>query len=448
MSRPPLPPGPKGRLLSGHLPELRRDPLGLYLRTARQYGDVATLRFGFKRIHLINHPDLVEEVLVTRARNFTKHYGLRMNRRLLGNGLLTSEGEFWLRQRRLMQPAFSRERVGSYAGIMVDYADRLTAGWRDGETRDIHADMTRLTLEIVAKTLFDSDVPGEAQAVGEAMAELAAGFNARFTSLLRLPLFIPTQANLRRERAARRLDELLFRLIKHRRAVRGRGDLLERLLEAHDEADGTGMTDRQLRDEAMTLFLAGHETTALALSWAWSLLARHPEVGDALAGELCEVLGGRRPSVDDLPRLRYTEMVVQEATRLYPPAYVIGRQAVEPCEVGGYRIPAGGTLLMSQWVIQRDPRFFDDPERFLPGRWADGLARRLPKYAYFPFGGGPRVCIGNTFALMEAVLVVAAVARRFRFTAPPGPPVRPRPAITLRPERPIRLTVHAVPVSN
>jgi cytochrome P450 len=445
MTRPPLPPGPRGRLLSGHLPDLRRDPLGLYLRTAREYGDVATLRFGFRRIHLVSHPDLVEEVLVTRARNFTKHYGLRMNRRLLGNGLLTSEGDFWLRQRRLVQPAFSRERVASYAAVMVGYADRLTAGWRDGETRDLHADMTRLTLEIIAKTLFDADVAGQARAVGEAMAELAGAFNARFTSLLRLPAMLPTPANLRRERAARRLDGILYELIKQRRTVRGRGDLLGTLLEAADEADGTGMTDRQLRDEAMTLFLAGHETTALALSWTWHLLARHPEAAVELAEEVRAVLGGRPPAADDLPRLRYAEMVVQETMRLYPPAYVIGRQAVEECVLGGYHIPAGGTVLMSQYVLHRDPRFFDDPERFFPGRWADGLARRLPKYAYFPFGGGPRVCIGNTFALMEAVLVVAAVARRFRFTAPAGPPPRPRPAITLRPEGPVLLTVHAAP---
>jgi cytochrome P450 len=440
------PPGPRGRLLTGILPELRRDPLATYTRYAREYGDCATLRFGPSKVYLLSHPDLIEQVLTIQAANFTKHWGLRTAQRLLGNGLLTSEGEFWRRQRRLIQPAFTRERVVSYGATMVRLADRLTDAWQDGQTRDLHEDMSRLALEIAAATLFGADdVEAESRAVLAALRDLTAGFGNIFFRIVHLPAFLPTPGNVRRERAARRLDEIIYDLIRRRRAAgAGPNDLLSILLDARDEDDGTRMTDRQLRDEAMTLFLAGHDTTALMLCWGWYLLARHPEAADALAAEADEVLGGRAPGPDDLPRLRYADAVVHEVMRLYPSAYIIGRQAIGACNVGGYRIPAGGTVLMSQWVVHRDPRWYDQAERFLPERWLDGLARRLPKYAYFPFGGGPRVCVGNHFALMEAVLVVAAVARRWRFSVPPGePPVKPKPAVTLRPAGPLRLTVHA-----
>jgi cytochrome P450 len=357
---------------------------------------------------------------------------------------LTSEGDFWLRQRRLIQPAFGRERIAGYAPVMVELTDRLTAGWRDGETRDLHADMTRLTLEIIARAMFGADVSEQAVVVGEAVAVLAEALVRRFQSVLRLPPVIPTPANLRRLRCARQIDAILYDIIEKRRAAKEVGDdLLGILIRACDEDDGSRMTDQQLRDEAITLFLAGHDTTALTLTWGLYLLARHPEVARALERELDEVLAGRAPTAADLPRLRYTDMVVHEVLRLYPSAYVVGREAIDACELGGYRVPAGGTLLMSQWAVHRDPRWYDEPERFWPERWADGLERRLPKCAYFPFGGGPRVCIGNHFALMEAVLVLASVARHWRVSVPAGePPVRPRPLITLRPAGPVRLTLH------
>jgi cytochrome P450 len=438
-----LPPGPRGSLLTGHLAELRRDSLGFYTRCTREFGDFITLRFGWKRVFLINHPDLIERVLVTDARNFTKHFGLRMNRRLLGNGLLTSEGDFWLRQRRLIQPAFLRERVAGYGPDMVALADKMVASWRGGETRDIHADMTRLTLEIAAKTMFGVDfTDGAGAAMEGALADIADTFRARFYSLFRLPDAVPTPANLRLRRAVRRLDDILFGLIEQRRNDVERSDLLSILLRARGEGNER-MTDRQLRDEAMTLFLAGHDTTALTLSWGLYLLAQHPEVTERLTTELHDVLAGRLPTVQDLPRLRYTDMVVHEVMRLYPAAYVFGRQAIAACELGGYHLPAGATVLMSQWVMHRDPRFWDAPEKFRPERWADGLAQRLPKFAYFPFGGGPRLCIGNAFALLEAALVLATIVQRFRFTRVPGPEVRPRPTITLRPERGIDLLLHA-----
>ncbi len=439
-----LPPGPKGKLLTGNIGDMRREALDFFLRCAREYGDVAAIRLGLTRIFLVSHPRLIEEVLVTNARNFTKHFGIRILRARLGNGLLTSEGDFWLRQRRLIQPAFGRERIAGYAPLMVELADRLTAGWRDGETRDLHADMTRLTLEIIARAMFGADVSEQAVVVGEAVSVLAEALVRRFQSVLRLPPVIPTPANLRRRRCARQIDAILYDIIEKRRASKEAGDdLLGILIRACDEDDGSRMTDQQLRDEAITLFLAGHDTTALTLTWGLYLLARHPEVARSLEQELDEVLAGRAPTAADLPRLRYTDMVVHEVLRLYPSAYVVGREAIEACELGGYRVPAGGTLLMSQWAVHRDPRWFAEPERFWPERWADGLERRLPRCAYFPFGGGPRVCIGNHFALMEAVLVLASVARRWRVSVPAGePPVRPRPLITLRPTGPVRLTLH------
>lgn len=445
MGKTAIPPGPKGHFLRGHLPELRRDPLGFYLRCAHDYGDCTTIRFGLKRIFFINSPALIEQVL--HSRNFTKHFALRMNRLLLGNGLLTSEGDFWLRQRRLLQPVFQRERIASYAPDMTACAEKQIAAWRDGDVRDLHIEMRELTLAVAAKTLFGADVTGQSEAVGEAVGQAlkdAMGtFNRRFFRLIRIPESLPTPGNLRIRRAVRRLDAILYGLINQRRAEGERNDLLSILLHARHESDGSGMTDRQLRDEAMTLFLAGHETTALALTWGWYLLAQHPQVVEKLEAELRRVLGGRAPTIADLPNLPYTEMVVQEVMRVYPPAYAIGRQAIQPCTLAGYPVPAGATILMSQWVVHRDPRFFDEPERFYPERWADGLARRLPRYAYFPFGGGQRVCIGNTFALMELPLVLATIAQRFCFSLPPGPPILPKPQFTLQPERPILLKLHA-----
>jgi cytochrome P450 len=277
-----------------------------------------------------------------------------------------------------------------------------------------------------------------------ALKEAMGTFSQRFFRVFRIPESVPTPGNLRIRRAVRRLDAILYGLINQRRTEAGQNDLLSILLHARHESDGTGMTDKQLRDEAMTLFLVGHETTALALSWCWYLLAQHPEVVERLETELREVLGGQPPTVADLPRLRYTEKVVQEVMRLYPPAYAIGRQAIHPCTIGGYPVPSGATILMSQWVMHRDPRYYDEPERFHPERWAGGLAKRLPRYAYFPFGGGQRVCIGNTFALMEVNLILATIAQRFRLTRTPGPAVLPRPQLTLQPDRPIQLRLQAL----
>ena len=441
------PPGPPRRLLGGNLADFRSGRLGFLTRCAREYGDIVSLRFGPRRILLVSHPDLIEAVLVTQSRCFIKHFALRLNPLVLGNGLLTSEGDFWLRQRRLMQPAFQRGRLASFGPTMVAYTQRLLAGWKAGEVRDIVPEMMRLTMQIAAKTLFDADVAEHARDVGAALQTLQENFIARFNSILPPPLWLPTRTNRRLKSAIAQLNDIIYGMIRARRAGGGdRGDLLSLLLHARDE-DRSQMSDRQLRDEAMTLFLAGHETTALALSWAWHLLATHPEADARLAAEVADVLDGHAATVEDLPRLRYTQSVVLESMRLYPPAYVVGREAITDCEVGGYCVRRGTTILMSQWVVHRDPRFFDKPGDFYPERWLDAVSPlfgpgesgvkdssgALPKYAYFPFGGGPRVCIGNSFAMMELVLVLATIAQQFRFTQRPGHEVTPWPTFTLRP---------------
>jgi cytochrome P450 len=431
----------------GHLLQVRRGMLDFLTRISRDYGDVVPVRYGPQTVLMLHHPALIEAVLVTQQRNFSKGRFYRLLTPLLGEGLLTAEGDFWRRQRRLAQPAFHRERVAAYGRTMVAYSERMLAGWRPGEVRDVHADMMRLTLEIVVKTLLDADAAGEAATVGEALPVALHELNGLMNGpAFLLPQAVPTPGKWRLTRAVRRLDRFVYTLIAERRAAPAdRGDLLSMLMAAQDgggaEAAGSagGMSDRQLRDEVMTIMLAGHETTALALSWTWYLLSEHPEVDARLRDELRAALGGRPPEVSDLPRLAYAERVLSEAMRLYPPIPVIGRQAVDACDLGGYPVPAGTPVSFAQWSVQRDPRFFDDPDVFRPERWEDGLAQRLPRFAYFPFGGGPRLCIGNTFAMMEATLILATVAQRYRPRLVPGHPIVPVPALTLRPAHGLRM---------
>jgi len=420
--------------------EFGRDQLGSMTRWAREYGDLVSARFGPKHVVFANHPDLVEEILVNQNRKFIKHYRLRQTKRTLGQGLLTSEGEFWRGQRRLAQPAFHRERIAAYARLMVDYTERMLRSWTDGQVRDFQADMMRLTLEIVAKTLFDAEIGGDTADASAAMETLMRSFIARTGKLLTPPHWLPTPLNLRVERAIRRLERILVTIIAQRRASgEDRGDLLSMLLHAQDEESGRQMSDRQLRDEVMTLFMAGHETTANTLAWSWVLLSRHPDAESRLHAEIDVVVGDRLPTVADLPRLKYTESIVNETLRVYPTVWVIGREATEPVELGGYRIPAGTTVFMPQWVIHRDDRWFDDPEAFRPERWEGGLMQRIHRYAYFPFGGGPRICIGNNFALMEATLILATIARKYRLKLAPDAVIAPLPTITLRPAHGVKV---------
>lgn len=435
------PPGPKGHFLLGNLPELGSDIIGLFSSCARDHGDVAYLSLAGWPAFVLSHPNDIEHVLVTDHKNFIKHrFFWRHVRRMFGNGLLTSEGDFWLRQRRLAQPSFHRERIAAYGDVMVSYTERTLDQWHDGETRDVHHELMRLTVLIVAKVLFDADVAHEVETIGGALDDATKEIAARFRRPFRIPDAIPIPGNLRYRKAVRRLDAVVHRIIDEHRERDGRGDLLTLLMEARDE-DGHAMTNEQLRDEAITILLAGHETTALALSWTCYLLSKHPQVAQHLHEELDEVLRGRPPAVGDLPRLRFTEMVVMEALRLYPPAYALGREAVKDCQIAGYEVPAGTSIFISPWVVHRDRRWFDRPEEFLPERWAGNAAQRLPRFAYFPFGGGPRICIGNRFAMMEAVLLLACIARRFRLVLNDEKSVALFPSITLRPANGLSMTL-------
>ena len=439
-----LPPGPKGHYLVGNLLDYAREPLDFMVRCSREYGDVVRLRMGGLPLYLLSHPDHAEYVLVRNNRNFAKSRYFRRELSFLGQGLLTSEGELWWRQRRLAQPAFHRRRVGTYGETMVSHAERMLATWRDGEVRDVHQEMRRLTLGIVAEVLFGVK-KDKADEVGEVLEWLDKHANRLeeqgSAMVVRILLGnFPTTANLRFRKGIGRLDEVIYGLIRQRRENgEDTGDLLSMLLCFRDE-EGGGMSDKQLRDEVLTLLLAGHETTALALSWTWYLLSLHPEVEAKLLEELQEILGDRTPTVEDLPRLSYAEMVIKESMRLYPPAWGVSREAIEECEIGGYRVPAGTQLLIVLWAMHRDPRYFRDPEAFDPARWEGGLSKRVPKHAYLPFGAGPRVCIGGSFAMTEALLLLATIAQGFRLELVPDQGrVFPQPSTTLRPRGGIRM---------
>ena len=355
--------------------------------------------------------------------------------RVLGNGLLLSEGDFWRRQRKLIQPAFHQGRIAAYAEIMVGYAKRMLASWSDGETLDIHEAMMHLTLSIVAKTLFDADVSHEAEDVDAALSVLMGKFLRQAGLALLLPRWVPLPTSRLLKRAVGRLDKVIYSIIERRRASgQMSGDLLSVFLQVQDD-HGVGMTDRQLHDEIMTLFLAGHETTANVLSWTWFLLGQNPEAEEKLTEELGRVLCGRIPTPADLPRLMYTDMVLRESMRLYPPVWVIGRRALAPFHLGEYELPADTNVLISQLIMHKDARYFPEPGRFDPDRWSasDPRVAALPRFAYFPFGGGPRVCIGAGFAMMEAVLLLATIAQKFRIQIAPGQTVKMQPTVTLRP---------------
>lgn len=434
---------PAGNLITGNLTEFSRDPLGFVTQCSRGYGDIVPMRFLHRRNYLFLNPRDIETILGPCYRDTIKTIGLRTPtmRLLLGNGLVTSEGDFWARQRRLEQPAFHRQRIDSYAKTMVTLTERMLTGWSDGEVRDLHQDMMRLTLEIAAKTLFNADAGPDADEAGAALQVMMNEFPSQWGPTAMLDAVLRTPTFRRFRSAVQRLDVIVLRIIGERRASgRDDGDLLSMLLQAQDE-DGSQMTDRQLRDEVVTFFFAGHETTALALSWAWFLLSENPEVEACVLGEIRSVLGGRAPTLADLPSLAYTERVVKETMRLYPPVWAIGREAIKPMEVGGQKMPVGTSIMFSQWVTHRDPRWWDRADEFLPERWESDPLEKGGKYAYFPFGGGPRGCIGLHFAMMEAVLLLATIAQRFQFSLLPGYPVIPFATMSLRPKDGVRVRV-------
>jgi cytochrome P450 len=427
----------------GNFFEFRRNPLRFLRDMQRTHGDVVGVALGPLEVTLVSHPDLVEDILVTRSRPWNKDKFLKTRLRpVLGEGLLSSEGDFWRKQRRLAQPAFHRDRIATYAGIMVEQAGRLAREWRDGEERDVHKDMMGLTLAIVAETLFGANVAGHSEVVGEALDAILRVVSSPLPMLFPVLAHLPSPERRRFNRAVANLDSIIYGFIDARRkAEKPDGDdLLSMLLEARDE-DGSAMTNEQLRDECMTLFLAGHETTAINLSWTWLLLSKHAGVKRKLFDELDRVLGDRSPEFADISRLTYTAQVIAESLRLYPPAWSMGRQAVDEADVGGYAIHRGDQVWFCPWAIQRDPRWFDRPDAFEPERWEGDFAKRLPRFAYFPFGGGPRLCIGQSFAQLEAVLVLATLARAFDVSVLPEPRAVPSPSVTLRPRDGIRARV-------
>ncbi len=435
----PSPPGPRARIPGAHLLAFYRDMLGFLCRLRREYGDVVAFRLGPERTVLLSHPEHIHEVLVRQHRAFMKGRRGDVSKQFLGEGLLNSEGMLHQRQRHLMQPAFHRQRLTQYATVMTTYSARLSQSWQDGDRLDIAPAMMRVTLAIAAKTLLDADVEDEATDISRAITtllRLSPRLSLPFAPLLRK---LPLPGHIKLRRAQHYLDTLIYRLIDERRATGGdTGDVLSMLLQAQTD-DGRPMSPRQIHDEALTLLLAGHETTALALSWTWYLLAQHPDVDATMHEELLTVLGGRLPSAADLPQLPYTRMVLTEALRLYPPAWLMTRRAREEVTLGAYRFPRGTFFLISPYITHRDPRYFRNPEAFVPTRWATTADAVPPRTAYLPFGGGPRQCLGEGFAWMEGLLVLATIAPTWRMRLLPAPPVEPRALVTLRPKQGIHV---------
>ena len=442
MSAAILPPGPKINLLDRYLLATgRRDPLAFLLDASRDYGDIVHFRIWRESIYLLNHPDFIKDVLVNNYANFLKGRGIDRTNKILGKGLVTSEGSLHRRQRQLINPAFHRQRIAGYGACMVECAARVRERWQDGQMLEVTDEMRHLTMSIVGRTLFDHETEDEAAEISAALLTAMKGFKAfKLPAGDLLEKVLP--ANRRFNQARERLEDFIERLITERRqSGKDNGDLLSMLLMAQDEDDEGVMTDVQLRDEALTIFLAGHETSAQALTWTWYLLSQHPEIEARLHAELDITLEGRLPGVEDIPRLRYTEMVLREAARLYPPFWRMMRRAIKDFSAGGYLIPAGSIVLVSSYVMHRDRRFYDEPSLFKPERWANGAHERMAQFCYFPFGGGPRRCIGEGFAWMEGVLLLATLAQRWRLRLAPLHRVVTEPIIILRPKYGMRMIV-------
>jgi cytochrome P450 len=442
-------PGPEGYPLLGSLPNMWGDPLPFLLKSTLEHGDIVRLRFGPKAAHVLTRPEHIKYVLQDNQKNFSKDTrGFITLRSFLGMGLLTSDGDTWLRQRRIAQPAFHRQKIAALGASMVRSAEAAAEGWgqhvRSGRAIDVAAEMMKLTLRIAGETLLSTDVSREAETVGRALTVMLREARRRIVAAYSLPLSLPTRRNRQLNAAMSALDALVYRMInERRRSGGGPEDLLAMLLNARDADTGEAMNDKQLRDEVLTIFVAGHETTANALAWTFYLLSKFPAAARKIRAELAEVLGGRSPTEGDLPRLKYTSMVLDESMRLYPPAWMFTRAARQDDEIGGYFIPKGSFLFLSPYLVHRKPSLWEDPEGFDPERFAPERAASIPRFAYFPFGGGPRQCIGNTFALMESVLLLAVFLQKYRLDLVPGHPVELEPLVTLRPKHGVMMTIHA-----
>jgi cytochrome P450 len=439
--------GPRGHWLYGCMREFHRNPLTFNCDAWNKYGDYVRIRIlpGFD-IYLLADPAAVEHVLVKNHKNYRKPEFLMGAARLVGgNGLFTSDGSFWLRQRRLAQPAFLRGAVVRLAAPMTTSADAIIREWEaapDGRTVEIVAEMMRLVLRIAGATLFGDDIRAEADAVSAAQRVVTAFVSYKMNNPLATPLWFPTRRNRAFHHSKAILDAVVLQVIESRRGSgTAANDVLDLLLAARDEESDAGMSDQQLKDEVLTLLFAGHETTAAALSWAWYLLARHQDIQEALHDEAFALLGGRTPTADDLRGLPLATAVFEETLRLYPPAPGLARQAIKPDEIQGYPVPAKAIVMPSQWVTHRHPAYWDMPDEFRPERFLPGCAPDRPKFAYFPFGGGPRVCIGNTLALMEGALVLAALAQRFQFRPADDREAEIDATFVLRPKGSVNLVV-------
>lgn len=438
------PPGPPRWQATQIMNDFRKDPLRMIQKMAQVHGNKAFYHMGPQPILLLSDPELIRNVLTRDNAHFKKGRLLEIAKDLLGNGLLTAEGELHDRQRRLIQPMFHRQMIQAYGTQMVAYGERFRTRWQDGESLDMASEMMRLTLAIVGQTLFAADVENKAPHVGEALSEVLEVFNVLGNPIAMMTRNWPTPRRKRMLKAKGILDETIANIIAERRRSDSEAhDLITLLLHLRED-NQQAMSDPQIRDEAMTLFLAGHETTANALTWTWYLLSQHPRVEARLHRELDEVLGGRLPEVEDLNHLKYTRLILTEAMRLYPPAWAIARKAIQAYELNAdYTLPAGTIIMMSQYLIHRSERYYDEPERFWPERWEGDLKQRNPKFAYFPFGGGPRNCIGEAFAWMEGILLIATLAQRWRFQLEPGQKIALLPRITLRPRDGLKMRLQA-----
>lgn len=428
------PPGPRKDIIGGHLLSMRRDSLA-FLSNNMQYGDLTHIKFLKYDAYQLNHPDLIGQVLT--KDNAIWHKSVVYKHSLkdyLGIGLINSDGDYWRRQRKLMQPAFHINRISAYAETMVNYAQQMLNNWQDGEVRDIAEDMMQVTLYVVGKTLFDADLRTEAGRVSEALDYMLEDIIDASQTVIQLPDWIPTPRRRRRRQTIELLNQVVLPMIEARRASgEDTGDLLSMLLMAKDES-GDGMSDEQLRNETLTLVLAGHETTANSLTWTLYLLSQNPDIAEKLQEEINSVIGNRLPTLADLKNLTYTEDVIKESMRIYPPLWSVARQTRESTQLGDYPIGKYATVLIPIWAVHHDERWYPNPWSFEPERWSDERADAVPRYAYLPFGGGPRICIGNSFAMMEAQLILVSILQQFKLTHVEGHQVVPEPLVTLRPK--------------
>ena len=418
--------------------EFARTPLEFCLKCAREYEDIVCLNAGSSQFYLFSHPSLIESVLSEQNQNCIKDYSYLALQEVLGKGLLLSHGDTWKYHRKLIQSAFNRDRLTNYAAQAMIETELMLENWRSGETYDIHREMSCLTTKIILRAMFGIDRT-ETLEIVQAVGKIMRQYSDRTQTFYLLPSWLPTPRNLSANRAKTRLNGIVNDIVEQRRQHQ-QDDVLSTMLNATDE-EGNQLSSQQLRDEVMTLLLAGYDTTANALTWTLMLLAQNPEAEAKLVAELNSVLANRSPTIDDLAQLTYTQMVLKESMRLYPPAWILGRELVRDCNIGGYKFSRGTVIYFSQWAVHRDPQFFDNPEQFDPDRWTDNWERTLPRCTYFPFGTGARVCIGKALAMTEATLILAAISQRFRLTLRSQSPIELLPSFTLRPQQGVQMAI-------